>query len=104
MDVLYVAHCVPWPPDNGQRIRAFHTLRRLARHHRVHLACFARDAREAAAVSEVRGLCASVGVQILERRGAVMRALLHFARGRSLNTSYYSHPALHGYIDSLLRR
>lgn len=104
MDVLYVAHCVPWPPDNGQRIRAFHTLSRLARHHRVHLACLARNEQEAAAVSKIQELCASVHVQILDRRRAVMRGLLHFARGRSLNTSYYLHPALRSYIDSLLLR
>lgn len=42
-DVLFLAHRVPWPPDRGDKIRAFHVLKHLARGHRVHVAAFADD-------------------------------------------------------------
>jgi sugar transferase (PEP-CTERM/EpsH1 system associated) len=104
MDILYVAHCVPWPPDNGQRIRAFHSLSRLARHHRVHLTGVARSEQEVASASILQTLCASMQFQILDRRRAFVRGLLRFAAGQCFNTAYYSHPELHAYIESILRR
>jgi len=46
MDVLFLAHRVPYPPDRGDKIRSFHLLKHLARHARVHLVAFADDARD----------------------------------------------------------
>lgn len=42
-DVLYLVHRVPFPPDKGDRIRAFHLLRHLSRRANVHLACLADE-------------------------------------------------------------
>ena len=42
-DVLYVVHRTPFPPDKGDRIRAFHLLRRLSRDAAVHLAFLADE-------------------------------------------------------------
>ncbi|UYY60377.1 TIGR03087 family PEP-CTERM/XrtA system glycosyltransferase [Sphingomonas sp. S2-65] len=40
-DILFLAHRVPYPPDRGDKIRAFHLLKHLAERHRVHLVAFA---------------------------------------------------------------
>ncbi|MEO0588805.1 MAG: hypothetical protein AAF078_14345, partial [Planctomycetota bacterium] len=37
--VLLLTHRVPFPPDRGDRIRAFHLLRNLAKHADVTVAC-----------------------------------------------------------------
>jgi len=42
-NILYVVHRVPYPPDKGDRIRAFHLLRFLSHHASVHLACLADE-------------------------------------------------------------
>ncbi|ODP36837.1 TIGR03087 family PEP-CTERM/XrtA system glycosyltransferase [Sphingomonas turrisvirgatae] len=42
-DLLFLAHRVPWPPDRGDKIRAFHILKHLAAKRRVHVAAFADD-------------------------------------------------------------
>ncbi len=34
--LLFVSHCVPNPPDKGEKIRAFHEVRFLARKYRIH--------------------------------------------------------------------
>jgi sugar transferase (PEP-CTERM/EpsH1 system associated) len=41
--VLYLVHRVAYPPDKGERIRAFHLLRFLSHHASVHLACLADE-------------------------------------------------------------
>jgi len=40
-DLLFLCHRPPYPPDKGEKIRAWHVLNRLARTHRVHLGCLA---------------------------------------------------------------
>lgn len=39
MDILALTHRCPFPPDRGDRVRSWHLLSRLAREHRVWLAC-----------------------------------------------------------------
>ena len=41
MNVLYLVHRFPFPPDKGDRIRAFHIIRELSRNHQVHVVTFA---------------------------------------------------------------
>ncbi len=42
-DLLFLAHRIPYPPDKGDKIRAWHIFRHLARTHRIHLGCFIDD-------------------------------------------------------------
>ncbi|MBX3595460.1 TIGR03087 family PEP-CTERM/XrtA system glycosyltransferase [Sphingomonas sp.] len=42
-DILFLAHRVPFPPDRGDKIRAFNILRYLSARKRVHLVAFADD-------------------------------------------------------------
>ena len=48
MRILYLCHRAPYPPDKGDRMRAFHHLAHLARHHHVHLLSLADDPDSAA--------------------------------------------------------
>ena len=45
-DILFLGHRVPYPPDRGDKIRAFHVLKFLAARERVHLVAFADDTRD----------------------------------------------------------
>jgi len=45
-DILFLAHRSPFPPDRGDKIRAFNVLKHLAANHRVHLLAFADDPRD----------------------------------------------------------
>jgi len=102
LDILYISHCVPWPPDKGDRIRACYSVRELQKHHRVHLVCLARSAAEAAVASEVREKCASVKIHVLDRNRAIARGLLRFGLGQCFTTAFYGTPELHRHVRSIL--
>ena len=53
-DILFLAHRIPFPPDRGDKIRSWHLLEHLASLARVHLACFADDAADAAHLPALR--------------------------------------------------
>ena len=59
-DLLFLSHRIPYPPDKGDKIRAWHFLSHLAKRYRVHLACFVDDPLDAQFVPKLEEICASV--------------------------------------------
>jgi polysaccharide biosynthesis protein PslH len=103
-DLLYLAHCVPNPPDKGEKVRAFHEITHLASRYRLHLACFARDESEVQAAKALEDRCASVYVERLPRPFALARAAVRFAFGGCLNAGFYSSASLREHVATLSRR
>jgi polysaccharide biosynthesis protein PslH len=104
MDILFLSHCTPNPPDKGEKIRAFHEVTHLAARHRVHLVCFARNQAEMEAARQLSDCCASVYVERLRPGRALSGAVLQFAGGRSVTVSFYSSKRIRECVDSLARR
>jgi sugar transferase (PEP-CTERM/EpsH1 system associated) len=60
MKILYLAHRIPYPPDKGEKIRAFHQLNYLLGKHEVHLACLVDDPQDLEHLATLERDCASV--------------------------------------------
>ncbi len=103
MDVLYLSHCAPFPPDKGEKFRAHFESKILARKHRVHLVCFARNPSEMQSTLEAGAEFASVHVELLSPRRALANAAVHFAAGGCLNLEFFSSRGLRRAIDRLAK-
>jgi sugar transferase (PEP-CTERM/EpsH1 system associated) len=103
MDVLLLSHCVPNPPDKGEKIRAHHIVNALCKEHRVHVACFARNRDEVEAAQHLSDRCASVHAELLSP-AALPAAAARFALGGCLNLAFYSSGRLRRYVNALARR
>lgn len=81
-DLVFLAHRIPFPPDRGDKIRSWHLLRHLSGLARVHLACFADDAADAAHLPALRAALGDrlgeteVEIRSTSRAAAGARALL----------------------------
>jgi polysaccharide biosynthesis protein PslH len=93
-NLLYLVHRVPYPPDKGDRIRAFQLLRYLSRHAAVHLACLADEPVEAETLQVLRQYACRVAVVPLGRRSRWVRALGSVLRGRTVTEGAFSSPGL----------
>ncbi len=96
-NLLYLVHRVPYPPDKGDRIRAFHLLRYLARHATVHLASLADEPVSDDVVAALRRYCGRVAIEPLDRR-RWPRAALSFARGRTISEGAFASPTLRAVV------
>jgi sugar transferase (PEP-CTERM/EpsH1 system associated) len=96
-DVLYLVHRVPYPPDKGDRIRAFHLLKYLARRATVHLACLADEPVPDNVFSALKRYCRRVAVVPLDR-SRWPRSFLSFARGRTVTEGAFASPALRAVV------
>ncbi|HEY7338281.1 MAG TPA: TIGR03087 family PEP-CTERM/XrtA system glycosyltransferase [Bryobacteraceae bacterium] len=103
MDILFLSHCVPNPPDKGEKIRAWHELNLLAAKHRVHLACFAKNAEEVARAHELKDRCASVFAERLPPYRALASAAFRFAAGGAISADFYRSKRMRRHIESLRR-
>ncbi|HKS88883.1 MAG TPA: glycosyl transferase, partial [Stellaceae bacterium] len=101
-DLLFLSHRLPYPPDKGEKIRAWHLLAHLAERYRVHLGCLIDDPLDRDRLGELRRVCASVGAFPVSPAAQKLRALAGLRRGRPLTVDVFFHPGLTRWVDSLL--
>lgn len=89
MTIFYLCHQVPFPPDKGEKIRAYYQLAHLAKSHRVHLACLASTDADLDHARRLEGICASVDVVPRSRAGALVHAFEALLTGGPLSVAAY---------------
>lgn len=89
-----IAHRIPYPPNKGEKVRAYHELRHLAERHDVWLACFADDPADIVHADTLRQWCRDVLVVPLNRRRATIRAGLRWLTGGTLTEGYFRAAAM----------
>jgi sugar transferase (PEP-CTERM/EpsH1 system associated) len=103
-DVLLLTQRIPYPPDKGEKIRSFHLLQRLARHHRVHLGCLLDDPDDLRHVAAVKTMVADAHVAVIDRRRARLASLRGLATGEGLSVSYFADGGLRRWVRDVLTR
>ena len=103
-DLLFLCHRIPYPPNKGDKIRAWNMLRHLARSHRVHLGCLADDPDDLRHLPMLRGLCASIMCPRIDPRRQRLRALTRLRPGRPLTLDYFHHAGLQEWVLQTLGR
>ncbi|MDP6353254.1 MAG: TIGR03087 family PEP-CTERM/XrtA system glycosyltransferase [Alphaproteobacteria bacterium] len=103
-DLLFLCHRIPYPPDKGEKIRAFHILRHLAKTHRIHLGCFIDDPADWEHVEVLKALCADTCFVALNPTTAKIRSLLALTSGEALTQRYYRHRGLSAWTRGVLAR
>lgn len=84
MRVLYLTHRLPYAPNRGDRIRAYHTLRALHDQAEIDLISLAHDDQELAHQADMRGLAKTVRVARIDRQRARVHAALALGSARPL--------------------
>jgi polysaccharide biosynthesis protein PslH len=102
--ILFLSHCVPNPPDKGEKIRAYYELQALCEQYQMHLVCFARSEREMADARALSEACASVHSELFTSSKALLTAGIKFTLGACLNKEYYNSGRLQQYVLELARR
>ncbi len=102
-ELLFLCHRIPYPPNKGDKIRAFHLLRALARHYTVHLGTFVDDPQDWAHRSKLDELCAQQCYRPLQPRAARFRSLAGLFNGQPLSFPYYHDRALQRWVTRLVR-
>jgi sugar transferase (PEP-CTERM/EpsH1 system associated) len=103
-DLIFLAHRIPYPPDKGDKIRAWHFLRHFAQARRVHVGCFVDDEHDWSHVPHLKTLGGETCVVPLRRGRALARSLPAFLTRRPLTVPYYHDRRLSAWVGELVRR
>ena len=102
MHVLFLTHRLPYAPNRGDRIRAFHLLQEMARFATVSLFSLVHDDEEAAHVGEVPHV-ERVAVCRVPRLANLVRGALALPTSRPLTHALLDGPHVRAALDGLVR-
>lgn len=99
MKILFITSRLPYPPNRGDRLRAFNFIRSIHRQHEVHLISFISSKVELNHIPKLNQYCAEI--KILEKKPlqSVISVLLNFWRSEPLQTLYYRSSRMQHIVD-----
>lgn len=102
MNILFISHRVPFPPNKGEKIRTFHQLKHLSElSHKIHLFSPYEDEAELEYFGALNdSLCSSVEAALLKPKA--IRLLKGLIKGQSLSVANFYNDALQQKIDQFL--
>ena len=89
MNILFLAHRIPYPPNKGDKLRSFHMLEHLASRHSVWCAAFVDDDRDWAHRDRLQAMCENVHLVALPRRRSLLRGAIRMLRGGTITEGCY---------------
>lgn len=101
MRILFLTHRVPYAPNRGDRVRAFHILQFLARRAEVDVISLAHDRDEARHVDAVRAVAASARVAHMSRARSLARTALALPSGTPLTHALLDSSEIAAHIDAV---
>jgi polysaccharide biosynthesis protein PslH len=101
-DLLFLSHRIPYPPDKGDKIRAWNVLCHLSHTHRVHLGCFIDDPEDRRHLAPLAAQCADLACLPIDPSTQRLKALLRMRPGQPLSLGYYRDRRLQRWVDAKL--
>jgi sugar transferase (PEP-CTERM/EpsH1 system associated) len=102
MNILFLCHHFPYPPDHGARIRAFHFIRHLSQTNSVTVATLAHTQQELIQGQGLKEYCHRVIAEVIPSRVRWGRALRALYSSTPSSVSYFRSVSLQRQIDDLL--
>lgn len=104
MKILFLAHRIPFPPNKGDKIRAFNVLRHLAARHEVSVATLIDDEHDVQFVPRLEEMVYKLLFARIHRRVDRVLALRNLVLRKSISSAYFYSASLQHQIDLLIRK
>ena len=102
--LLFLCHRIPFPPDKGEKIRAFRILEHLSHRFSVHLGCFIDDAADWNHVAALEPYCAGLKCIGLSRGGTRFKAVQGLLTGAPLSVASFANAAMGAWVTKTIER
>jgi len=102
MNILYLCHRIPFPPDKGDKIRSYHQIDDLARRHRLHVVTFVENDADERHVPALRERCATLSIAKRSRWGTMAKAALALLTGEAASVRCFHSAELERSVARIL--
>lgn len=103
-DLLFLCHRLPFPPNKGEKIRAYHALQYLRMHFRVHLGAFLDYDEDHDHARHLAAACASSCFVRMPPHWARLSGLSALLRDEALSLPYFRNAALQRWVGKTLNQ
>jgi sugar transferase (PEP-CTERM/EpsH1 system associated) len=104
MKILVLTHRLPFAPNRGDRIRAFHIVKQLAARADVHVVSLVHDREEEAQADTLRRLGVAVSTALVPRVRNLARAAINLSASTPLTHLLLDSPAMRPALDQAMHR
>lgn len=104
MNILFLSHRIPFPPNKGDKIRSYHMVRHLAKEHTVHVGAFVDDPADMCYAGTLRDIIGGECLLVPLGMAARLKTARAFARDTPLSSSYFASGRLRRWVDQMLRK
>ena len=104
MRILFLTGRLPYPPNRGDRLRAYHFLRVLSHRHQITLLSFIGDDHETGLIGPLRPFCEDIQLVHRGQFQSTMSTGLNVWRRLPFQSLYYRSSVMQAAIDRLLDR
>ncbi|MGC1890683.1 MAG: hypothetical protein WA709_32160, partial [Stellaceae bacterium] len=99
MRIFYICRRVPFPPDRGDKIAAFNTIRHLSAQHEVHVFCLGDGVQDLANIPGLQAYAKSLAAAPVDEFTIKLRALGALVTGQPLSVAALNEAKLHAAIQ-----
>jgi len=100
--ILCLTSRLPWPPDRGDRLRAFHVLEALAKDHELTLLSFVESSEQRALLAHLKPFCREIRIVEKSRAASILTVVANGWRRSPLQTLYYRSGAMRQLVGATL--
>jgi hypothetical protein len=102
MNILYIAHRIPYPPNKGDKIRSFNEIKHLSSSHNVDLICLADNLDDLKFKSNLEKYCRRVFVHHFKISRAKLWGFINLVTGKAISVGYFYMKKIQQVIDQWL--
>ncbi|MCB0765380.1 MAG: glycosyltransferase, partial [Flavobacteriales bacterium] len=104
MKLLVLLSRVPYPLEKGDKLRAYHLVRRLARRHEIHLFCLSDTDTAPEHLEHLREFCSYIEVVRIKRWSIFLKLLTAVFSRLPFQVAYFHHAAAQRRIEQVMER
>jgi len=105
MKIAFLASRFPYPLDKGDKVRAYHQLKHLAKKHSVYLICLSDAEVSAENIAHLKTLCTDIKIYPISKPGIGLGLVRAFFSGLPFQVGYFYSSAIkssiHAYLDTI---
>ena len=101
MKILFLISRIPFPPQGGDRVRAFYFLKELSQEHSITLVSFIEDKQQQQYARDLKKYCAQVELVYLSKKKSYLNCLLNIFNILPFQVCYYFSGAMRKKIKQL---
>jgi sugar transferase (PEP-CTERM/EpsH1 system associated) len=102
VNVLFIVHRIPYPPNKGDKIRSFNEIKYLAQKHNIYLAFLVDDEKDLSHLDELRKYCVDFNFDVIKPQWQKFKSVPYLLTKKPLSVPYFYSKKLQAAIDKRL--